>query len=128
VRHHASRFPQFIRLTLKAVGSVSRGSATRYGHAESGFGSGRRNGQLRQPVVRPVPMLTAGACFDQCHASEELKAAYLQTCTPVSGRLMCLTEPHAVLIWDHPYQGRTEADGSYKVSGTKILSPAVNTT
>ncbi|KDN99162.2 acyl-CoA dehydrogenase C-terminal domain-containing protein [Pseudomonas donghuensis] len=70
------------------------------------------------------PMLTAGACLSLLnHASEALKARYLPPM--YEGRWsgsMCLTEPHAGtdlgLIRS---RAEPQADGSYKVSGTKIF-------
>ncbi|CAI8936436.1 3-methylmercaptopropionyl-CoA dehydrogenase [Pseudomonas donghuensis] len=70
------------------------------------------------------PMLTAGACLSLLnHASEALKARYLPPM--YEGRWsgsMCLTEPHAGtdLGLIHS-RAEPQADGSYKVSGTKIF-------
>ncbi len=70
------------------------------------------------------PMLTAGACLAILnHASEELKAQYLPAM--YEGRWagsMCLTEPHAGTdLGIIRTRAEPQADGSYKVSGTKIF-------
>ncbi|ERI50813.1 acyl-CoA dehydrogenase [Pseudomonas sp. EGD-AK9] len=70
------------------------------------------------------PMLTAGACLSILnHASEELKAQYLPAM--YEGRWagsMCLTEPHAGTdLGIIRTKAEPQADGSYKVSGTKIF-------
>ncbi|MCC6077464.1 acyl-CoA dehydrogenase C-terminal domain-containing protein [Pseudomonas sp. GCM10022188] len=70
------------------------------------------------------PMLTAGACLAILnHASEELKAQYLPAM--YEGRWagsMCLTEPHAGTdLGIIRTKAEPQADGSYKVSGTKIF-------
>ena len=70
------------------------------------------------------PMLTAGACLAILnHASEELKAQYLPAM--YEGRWagsMCLTEPHAGTdLGMIRTKAEPQADGSYKVSGTKIF-------
>ncbi|MGF6590117.1 acyl-CoA dehydrogenase C-terminal domain-containing protein [Pseudomonas sp. 2835] len=70
------------------------------------------------------PMLTAGACLSLLnHASDALKARYLPPM--YEGRWsgsMCLTEPHAGtdLGLIRP-RAEPRADGSYRVSGTKIF-------
>ncbi|WP_150802709.1 acyl-CoA dehydrogenase C-terminal domain-containing protein [Pseudomonas fluorescens] len=69
-------------------------------------------------------MLTAGACLSiNAHASEELKEKYLPNLyAGVWAGSMCLTEPHAgtdLGIIRTKAQG--QADGSYKISGTKIF-------
>ena len=69
------------------------------------------------------PMLTAGACLSiNAHASEELKAAYLPNMyAGVWAGSMCLTEPHAGTdLGIIRTKAEPQADGSYKVSGTKI--------
>ena len=70
------------------------------------------------------PMLTSGACVSiNAHASEELKATYLPKL--YSGEWagsMCLTEPHAGTdLGIIRTKAEPQADGSYKVSGTKIF-------
>ncbi len=70
------------------------------------------------------PMLTAGACLSiNAHASEELKAAYLPNMyAGVWAGSMCLTEPHAGTdLGIIRTRAEPQADGSYKVSGTKIF-------
>ncbi|WP_259464279.1 acyl-CoA dehydrogenase family protein, partial [Pseudomonas prosekii] len=69
-------------------------------------------------------MLTAGACLSiNAHASEELKAAYLPNMyAGVWAGSMCLTEPHAGTdLGIIRTKAEPQADGSYKVSGTKIF-------
>ncbi|WP_260962204.1 acyl-CoA dehydrogenase C-terminal domain-containing protein [Pseudomonas citri] len=70
------------------------------------------------------PMLTAGACLSiNAHASEELKAAYLPNMyAGVWAGSMCLTEPHAGTdLGIIRTKAEPQADGSCKVSGTKIF-------
>jgi alkylation response protein AidB-like acyl-CoA dehydrogenase len=70
------------------------------------------------------PMLTAGACLSiNAHASEALKAAYLPNMyAGVWAGSMCLTEPHAGTdLGIIRTKAEPQADGSYKVSGTKIF-------
>ncbi|ERH47497.1 acyl-CoA dehydrogenase [Ectopseudomonas chengduensis] len=70
------------------------------------------------------PMLTAGACLSILnHASEELKAQYLPNMyTGVWAGSMCLTEPHAGTdLGIIRTKAEPQADGSYKISGTKIF-------
>ncbi|OAB51727.1 acyl-CoA dehydrogenase C-terminal domain-containing protein [Pseudomonas thivervalensis] len=70
------------------------------------------------------PMLTAGACLSiNAHASEELKAAYLPNMyAGIWAGSMCLTEPHAGTdLGIIRTKAEPQADGSYKVSGTKIF-------
>ncbi|MCM2459831.1 acyl-CoA dehydrogenase [Pseudomonas sp. CG7] len=70
------------------------------------------------------PMLTAGACLSiNAHASEELKATYLPNMyAGVWAGSMCLTEPHAGTdLGIIRTKAEPQADGSYKVSGTKIF-------
>ena len=70
------------------------------------------------------PMLTAGACLSILnHASEELKAQYLPNMyAGVWAGSMCLTEPHAGTDLDIiRTKAEPQADGSYKISGTKIF-------
>ncbi|WP_077048405.1 acyl-CoA dehydrogenase family protein, partial [Pseudomonas sp. KK4] len=70
------------------------------------------------------PMLTAGACLSiNNHASEELKAAYLPNMyAGIWAGSMCLTEPHAGTdLGIIRTKAEPQADGSYKVSGTKIF-------
>ncbi|MCS3414859.1 alkylation response protein AidB-like acyl-CoA dehydrogenase [Pseudomonas sp. BIGb0450] len=70
------------------------------------------------------PMLTSGACVSiNTHASEELKATYLPNMySGVWAGSMCLTEPHAGTdLGIIRTKAEPQADGSYKVSGTKIF-------
>jgi alkylation response protein AidB-like acyl-CoA dehydrogenase len=70
------------------------------------------------------PMLTAGACLSiNAHASEELKEKYLPNMYGGSwAGSMCLTEPHAGTdLGIIRTKAEPQADGSYKVSGTKIF-------
>ena len=70
------------------------------------------------------PMLTAGACLAiKAHASEELKSAFLPNLyAGVWAGSMCLTEPHAGTdLGIIRTKAEPQADGSYKVSGTKIF-------
>ncbi|MGE1174612.1 acyl-CoA dehydrogenase C-terminal domain-containing protein [Pseudomonas sp. BW7P1] len=70
------------------------------------------------------PMLTAGACLSiNAHASEELKAAYLPNMyAGIWAGSMCLTEPHAGTdLGIIRTKAEPQADGSYKISGTKIF-------
>ncbi|MBM3109980.1 acyl-CoA dehydrogenase C-terminal domain-containing protein [Pseudomonas arcuscaelestis] len=70
------------------------------------------------------PMLTAGACLSILnHASEELKQQYLPNMyAGVWAGSMCLTEPHAGTdLGIIRTRAEPQADGSYKVSGTKIF-------
>ncbi|MEC7471746.1 MAG: acyl-CoA dehydrogenase C-terminal domain-containing protein [Pseudomonadota bacterium] len=70
------------------------------------------------------PMLTSGACLSiYAHASEELKQKYLPNLyAGVWSGSMCLTEPHAGTdLGIIRTKAEPQADGSYKVSGTKIF-------
>ncbi|EKT4522957.1 acyl-CoA dehydrogenase C-terminal domain-containing protein [Pseudomonas putida] len=70
------------------------------------------------------PMLTAGACLSiDAHASEALKEKYLPNMyAGVWAGSMCLTEPHAGTdLGIIRTKAEPQADGSYKVSGTKIF-------
>jgi alkylation response protein AidB-like acyl-CoA dehydrogenase len=70
------------------------------------------------------PMLTAGACLSiNAHASEALKKKYLPNMyAGVWAGSMCLTEPHAGTdLGIIRTKAEPQADGSYKVSGTKIF-------
>ncbi|WP_439859992.1 acyl-CoA dehydrogenase C-terminal domain-containing protein [Pseudomonas sp. MBLB4136] len=70
------------------------------------------------------PMLTAGACLSiHAHASEELKQQYLPKMYEGTwAGSMCLTEPHAGTdLGIIRTKAEPQADGSYKVSGTKIF-------
>lgn len=70
------------------------------------------------------PMLTAGACLSiNAHASETLKEKYLPNMyAGVWAGSMCLTEPHAGTdLGIIRTKAEPQADGSYKVSGTKIF-------
>jgi alkylation response protein AidB-like acyl-CoA dehydrogenase len=70
------------------------------------------------------PMLTAGACLAiNAHACDALKDAYLPNMyAGVWAGSMCLTEPHAGTdLGIIRTKAEPQADGSYKVSGTKIF-------
>ncbi|MDD2050572.1 acyl-CoA dehydrogenase C-terminal domain-containing protein [Pseudomonas putida] len=70
------------------------------------------------------PMLTAGACLSiNAHASDALKEQYLPNMyAGVWAGSMCLTEPHAGTdLGIIRTKAEPQADGSYKVSGTKIF-------
>ncbi|WP_028238149.1 acyl-CoA dehydrogenase C-terminal domain-containing protein [Stutzerimonas azotifigens] len=70
------------------------------------------------------PMLTSGACLSiYAHASEELKQKYLPNMyAGVWAGSMCLTEPHAGTdLGMIRTRAEPQADGSYRVSGTKIF-------
>jgi hypothetical protein len=70
------------------------------------------------------PMLTAGACLSiHAHASEQLKQQYLPNLyAGVWAGSMCLTEPHAGTdLGLIRTRAEPQADGSYRVSGTKIF-------
>ncbi|PAU63836.1 acyl-CoA dehydrogenase C-terminal domain-containing protein [Pseudomonas indica] len=70
------------------------------------------------------PMLTAGACLAiNAHASDELKDKYLPNMySGVWAGSMCLTEPHAGTdLGIIRTKAEPQADGSYKVTGTKIF-------
>ncbi|ENQ7793655.1 acyl-CoA dehydrogenase C-terminal domain-containing protein [Pseudomonas aeruginosa] len=70
------------------------------------------------------PMLTAGACLSiNAHASEELKEQYLPNMYAGTwAGSMCLTEPHAGTdLGIIRTKAEPQADGSYKISGTKIF-------
>ena len=70
------------------------------------------------------PMLTSGACLSiHAHASEALKQKYLPNMySGVWAGSMCLTEPHAGTdLGMIRTRAEPQADGSYKVSGTKIF-------
>ncbi|MBC8649109.1 acyl-CoA dehydrogenase [Pseudomonas sp. MTM4] len=70
------------------------------------------------------PMLTSGACLSvYAHASEELKQKYLPNMYAGTwAGSMCLTEPHAGTdLGIIRTKAEPQADGSYKVSGTKIF-------
>ncbi|MFJ1336960.1 acyl-CoA dehydrogenase C-terminal domain-containing protein [Pseudomonas caricapapayae] len=70
------------------------------------------------------PMLTAGACLSiNAHASAELKETYLPNMyAGIWAGSMCLTEPHAGTdLGIIRTKAEPQADGSYKVSGTKIF-------
>ena len=70
------------------------------------------------------PMLTAGACLSiKAHASEELKAAYLPNMYAGTWTgSMCLTEAHSGTdLGLIRTKAEPQADGSYKVSGSKIF-------
>ncbi|MHC6223619.1 acyl-CoA dehydrogenase C-terminal domain-containing protein [Pseudomonas sp. X10] len=70
------------------------------------------------------PMLTAGACLSiNAHASEALKEKYLPNMyAGIWAGSMCLTEPHAGTdLGIIRTRAEPQADGTYKVSGTKIF-------
>jgi len=70
------------------------------------------------------PMLTSGACLSiYAHASEALKQKYLPNMySGIWAGSMCLTEPHAGTdLGIIRTKAEPQADGSYKVSGTKIF-------
>ncbi|BDM25180.1 acyl-CoA dehydrogenase C-terminal domain-containing protein [Pseudomonas sp. LRP2-20] len=70
------------------------------------------------------PMLTAGACLSiNAHASDALKETYLPNMyAGVWAGSMCLTEPHAGTdLGIIRTKAEPQADGSYKISGTKIF-------
>jgi len=70
------------------------------------------------------PMLTSGACLSlSAHASEALKQQYLPNMyAGVWAGSMCLTEPHAGTdLGIIRTRAMPQADGSYRVSGTKIF-------
>ncbi len=70
------------------------------------------------------PMLTAGACLAlNAHASDELKDKYLPNMYAGTwAGSMCLTEPHAGTdLGIIRTRAEPQADGSYKISGTKIF-------
>ncbi|MGH8380691.1 acyl-CoA dehydrogenase C-terminal domain-containing protein [Pseudomonas sp.] len=70
------------------------------------------------------PMLTAGACLSiNAHASDELKEKYLPNMYAGTwAGSMCLTEPHAGTdLGIIRTKAEPQADGSYKISGTKIF-------
>ena len=70
------------------------------------------------------PMLTAGACLSiHAHASAELKEKYLPKMYDGTwAGSMCLTEPHAGTdLGMIRTKAEPQADGSYKISGTKIF-------
>ena len=70
------------------------------------------------------PMLTAGACLSiNAHASEELKSKYLPNMYAGTWTgSMCLTEAHAGTdLGMIRTRAEPQADGSYKVSGSKIF-------
>jgi alkylation response protein AidB-like acyl-CoA dehydrogenase len=69
-------------------------------------------------------MLTSGACVSiNTHASEDLKATYLPNMyAGVWAGSMCLTEAHAGTdLGIIRTKADPQADGSYKISGTKIF-------
>ena len=70
------------------------------------------------------PMLTAGACLAlNAHASDELKDKYLPNMyAGIWAGSMCLIEPHAGTdLGIIRTRAEPQADGSYKISGTKIF-------
>ena len=119
-------FPEAWR-TYAEGGWVGVGGAPEFG----GMGMPKVIGAQVEEMVNSAnlsfalyPMLTAGACLAILnHASEELKAQYLPAM--YEGRWagsMCLTEPHAGTdLGIIRTKAEPQADGSYKVSGTKIF-------
>jgi alkylation response protein AidB-like acyl-CoA dehydrogenase len=70
------------------------------------------------------PMLTSGACVSiDTHATEALKATYLSSMySGAWAGSMCLTEAHAGTdLGMIRTKAEPQADGAYKVSGTKIF-------
>ena len=73
------------------------------------------------------PMLTSGACVSiNAHATEELKATYLPNMyAGIWCGSMCLTEAHAGTdLGIIRTKAEPQADGSYKVTGSKIFITA----
>merc|ERR1712098_598575 len=75
------------------------------------------------------PMLTSGACLSILnHASQELKEQYLPNMYAGTwAGSMCLTEPHCGTdLGIIRTKAEPQADGSYKISGTKIFITMMN--
>ena len=119
-------FPEAYR-TYAEGGWVGVGGAPEFG----GMGMPKVIGAQVEEMVNSAslsfglyPMLTSGACLSILnHASEELKAQYLPNMyAGVWAGSMCLTEPHAGTdLGIIRTKAEPQADGSYKVSGTKIF-------
>ncbi|MDV5859731.1 acyl-CoA dehydrogenase C-terminal domain-containing protein [Pseudomonas mendocina] len=119
-------FPEAYR-TYAEGGWVGVGGAPEFG----GMGMPKVIGAQVEEMVNSAnlsfglyPMLTAGACLSILnHASEELKAQYLPNMyAGVWAGSMCLTEPHAGTdLGIIRTKAEAQADGSYKISGTKIF-------
>ena len=119
-------FPEAYR-TYAEGGWVGVGGAPEFG----GMGMPKVIGAQVEEMVNSAnlsfglyPMLTAGACLSILnHASEELKAQYLPNMyAGVWAGSMCLTEPHAGTdLGIIRTKAEPQADGSYKISGTKIF-------
>ncbi|UXJ52162.1 acyl-CoA dehydrogenase C-terminal domain-containing protein [Pseudomonas citronellolis] len=119
-------FPEAYR-TYAEGGWVGVGGAPEFG----GMGMPKVIGAQVEEMVNAAnlsfglyPMLTAGACLSLLnHASAELKAKYLPNMYAGTwAGSMCLTEPHAGTdLGIIRTKAEPQADGSYKVSGTKIF-------
>ena len=119
-------FPEAYR-TYAEGGWVGVGGAPEFG----GMGMPKVIGAQVEEMVNSAnlsfglyPMLTAGACLSILnHASEELKQHYLPNMyAGVWAGSMCLTEPHAGTdLGIIRTKAEPQADGSYKISGTKIF-------
>ncbi|SDJ24102.1 hypothetical protein SAMN05216189_101476 [Pseudomonas delhiensis] len=119
-------FPEAYR-TYAEGGWVGVGGAPEFG----GMGMPKVIGAQVEEMVNAAnlsfglyPMLTAGACLSLLnHASEELKGKYLPNMYAGTwAGSMCLTEPHAGTdLGIIRTKAEPQADGSYKVSGTKIF-------
>ncbi|VXC98514.1 3-methylmercaptopropionyl-CoA dehydrogenase [Pseudomonas sp. 8Z] len=119
-------FPEAYR-TYAEGGWVGVGGAPEFG----GMGMPKVIGAQVEEMVNSAslsfglyPMLTSGACLSILnHASEDLKAQYLPNMyTGVWAGSMCLTEPHAGTdLGIIRTKAEPQADGSYKISGTKIF-------
>ncbi|WGL64761.1 acyl-CoA dehydrogenase C-terminal domain-containing protein [Pseudomonas sp. CW003PS] len=119
-------FPEAYR-TYAEGGWVGVGGAPEFG----GMGMPKVIGAQVEEMVNSAslsfglyPMLTSGACLSILnHASEELKQHYLPNMyAGVWAGSMCLTEPHAGTdLGIIRTKAEAQADGSYKISGTKIF-------
>ena len=119
-------FPEAYRIYAEG-GWVGVGGAPEFG----GMGMPKVIGAQVEEMVNSAnlsfglyPMLTAGACLSLLnHASDELKHRYLPNLyAGVWAGSMCLTEPHAGSdLGIIRSKAEPQADGSYKVSGTKIF-------
>ncbi|MGN0922753.1 acyl-CoA dehydrogenase domain-containing protein [Ectopseudomonas mendocina] len=119
-------FPEAYR-TYAEGGWVGVGGAPEFG----GMGMPKVIGAQVEEMVNSAslsfglyPMLTSGACLSILnHASEELKQQYLPNMyAGVWAGSMCLTEPHAGTdLGIIRTKAEPQADGSYKISGTKIF-------
>jgi alkylation response protein AidB-like acyl-CoA dehydrogenase len=119
-------FPEAYK-TYAEGGWVGVGGAPEFG----GMGMPKVIGALVEEMVNSAnlsfalyPMLTSGACLSILnHASEELKQQYLPNMySGIWTGSMCLTEPHAGTdLGIIRTKAEPQADGSYKISGTKIF-------